>query len=161
MSKDTDDPAAKVAGLAKDIRIAMLTTTDDAGHLVSRPMAQQEVEFDGDLWFLAERDSSTVAHLSARPRVGVTLSDASTWISISGTAELVEDTAKVKELWNTWVEAWMPQGPESGNVALIKVSAESAEYWDTPGRVATLISFAKSKVTGHRYDGGDNQTVRL
>ena len=53
--------AEKVAELAKGIRVAMLTTIDDAGHYVSRPMAQQQVEFDGDLWFFAERHSRKVA----------------------------------------------------------------------------------------------------
>jgi general stress protein 26 len=29
----------------------MLTTVDSEGHLHSRPMAVQEMAFDGDLWF--------------------------------------------------------------------------------------------------------------
>jgi len=154
--------AAKVADLAKDIRIAMFTTVDSDGHFVSRPMAQQEVEFDGDLWFFAEKDSRKIAHITADPAVGVTLTSNDTWISLSGTAELVDDRAKIHELWNGWVEAWLPQGPDDDNVTLIKFSADTAEYWDTPGgRIASLISFVKSKVTGERYDGGENERVEL
>ena len=42
------------------------------------------------------------------------------------------------------------------------MTAETGEYWDTPGgRIATLISFVKSKLTGERFDGGDNATVTL
>ena len=158
---DTDN-VAKLTELAKDIRIAMLTTVDADGSFISRPMAQQEVEPDGDLWFFAERSSSAVAHLAGNDHVGVTLSSSDTWISINGTATVVEDVAKAKELWNSWVEAWLPQGPEDASVVLIKVDSESAEYWDTPGgRVASLLSFAKSKVTGERYEGGENETVQL
>jgi general stress protein 26 len=159
----TDTPStARVAELAKDIRIAMLTTMDADGHYVSRPMAQQEVEFDGDLWFFAERDSRAVAHVLAEPAVGVTLSSNDSWISISGTAEVVDDRAKAHELWNGWVEAWLPQGADDPSVVLIKVSGETAEYWDTPGgRVASAISLVKSKVTGERYDGGEHQRVEL
>ena len=159
---DADADARKVSELAKDIRIAMLTTLDADGRFISRPMAQQEVEFDGDLWFFAEGDSREVAQITADPRVGVTLSSDSTWISIAGSAAVVDDSAKAHELWNSWVEAWLPQGPDDPNVILIKVSAESAEYWDTPGgRVASVISFAKSKLTGETYDGGENERVRL
>jgi len=154
--------AAKVAELAKDIRIAMLTTMDSEGHHISRPMAQQEVEFDGDLWFFAERDSRKIAHITANPEVGVTLTSNDTWISIEGDAELVDDVAKKKELWNGWVEAWLPQGAEDPSVVLIKVSAHGAEYWDTPGgRIASVISFVKSKISGERYDGGENERVDL
>lgn len=159
---DTESAAAKVAELAKDIRIGMFTTVDADGRFISRPMAQQEVEFDGDLWFFAERASRKVAHLAANPAASVTLTSNDTWISITGTAAVVDDREKVHQLWNGWVEAWLPQGPDDPTVTLIRFTADSAEYWDTPGgRVASLISFVKSKVTGQRYDGGENEKVDL
>lgn len=159
---DHQEAVAKVASLAKGIRIAMMTTVDDQGHFVSRPMAQQEVEFDGDLWFFAERNSRKVAQLQADPHVGVSLSSNDTWVSICGTAQVVDDPAKTHELWNSWVEAWLPQGPDDPNVVLLKVTADGAEYWDTPGgRVASVLSFVKAKVTGHPYDGGENEKVDL
>ena len=159
---ETPSDVEKVAGLAKDIRIGMLTTVDSDGHFVSRPMAQQEVEFDGDLWFFAERGSRKVAHIAADPHVGLTLTSDDTWISLDGDAEIVDDTAKAKELWNPWVEAWLPQGPEDPSIVLIKFNGHTAEYWDTPGgRIASVISFVKAKVTGERYDGGANEKVVL
>jgi general stress protein 26 len=159
---ETPSGVAKVAELAKNIRIGMLTTVGPDGHFISRPMAQQEVEFDGDLWFFAERDSRKVAHIAADPHVSITLTSNDTWISLDGEAEIVVDPVKAKELWNPWVEAWMPQGPQDPSVVLIKVSGHSAEYWDTPGgRIASVISFVKAKVTGERYDGGDNEKVQL
>ncbi len=159
---ETAEQVKQVADLAKGIRIGMLTTVDADGHFISRPMAQQDVEFDGDLWFFAERDSRKVAQIIANPHVGVTLTSNDTWISLDGEAEIVDDKAKAKELWNAWVEAWMPEGPDDANVVLIKVSSHSAEYWDTPGgRIASVISFVKAKVTGERYDGGENEKVSL
>lgn len=161
MSESTGDQS-KLTELMKDIKIAMLTTVDPEGHFTARPMAQQEIEFDGDLWFFAEAGSTAVRDIGRDAHVGVTLSSASTWISVCGSAETVTDAAKAKELWNAGVEAWLPQGPEDPSVVLIKVSADSAEYWDTPGgRVASVLSFVKSKVTGERYSGGENATVEL
>lgn len=161
MSNDTEG-VAKLAELTRDIKIAMFTTTDEEGHYVSRPMAQQQVEADSDLWFFAERDSHVVGHIAQRPHVGITLSSSDTWISIDGEAAVVEDVAKAKQLWNSWVEAWLPQGPEDPSVVLIKVDAHSAEYWDTPGgRVASILSFVKAKVTGDTYDGSENKKLDL
>jgi hypothetical protein len=38
----------------------------------------------------------------------------------------------------------------------------SAEYWDSPsGRLATLVSFAKARITGEKYTGGENETVTM
>ena len=152
----------KVTELVQDARICMFTTMTADGRHVSRPMALQEVEFDGDLWFFAERVSRKVAHLAAHPEVNVTVGSGATWVSLTGDALVVDDVVKKRELWNSAVEAWFPNGPEDPGVTLIKVTGESAEYWDTPGgRVASLLSFAKAKVTGKPYEGGENEKVQL
>lgn len=42
------------------------------------------------------------------------------------------------------------------------MDATSAEYWDTPGgRIATALSFAKAKLTGQPYSGGENERVSM
>ncbi len=152
----------KVAELIKGQRFGFLTTVMKDGRLSSRPMTLQEVEFDGDLWFFAERDSNPVKHITDSPQVNVGVGSGGTWVSLSGDAVLVDDVAKKKELWNAGVEAWFPQGPEDDSVVLLKVVADSAEYWETPGgRLATLFSFAKAKVTGERIESGENEKVDL
>ncbi|WP_369134988.1 pyridoxamine 5'-phosphate oxidase family protein [Modestobacter sp. I12A-02662] len=158
----TSDDSRKVAELLRGQRIGMLTTIAPQGTLTSRPMALQEVEFDGDLWFFAERASRKVVHLDAHPEVNVTVGSGATWVSLTGRAAVVDDVAKKRELWNSATEAWLPQGPDDAGVVLLRVEATSAEYWDTPGgRLATVLSFAKAKVTGQRFSGGENETVRL
>lgn len=158
----SDDQTRKVAELLKGERFGFLTTTTPDGRLTSRPMTLQEVEFDGDLWFFAERDSTPVQHIAASPGVNVGVGSGGSWVSLTGRAAVVEDTAKKRDLWNAGVEAWFPQGPDDDSVVLIKVDAESAEYWDTPGgRLATAYSFVKAKVTGERIEAGENEKVDL
>ncbi len=158
----TTQDVQKVAEMLEDERIALFTTVAPDGMLTSRPMALQEVEFDGALWFFAERSSRKVAHITASPQVNVTTSGSSSWVSLTGHAVVVDDLAKKQELWNAVVEAWFPDGPDDPDVVLLRVEAASAEYWDTPGgRLASAFSFAKAKVTGQPYSGGENETVRL
>ena len=115
-------------------------------------MATQDVEFDGDVWFIAERNSQKVRNITARPQVNVAYAGGSSWVSLSGTASVVDDPAKLAELWNMFTDAWMEGGPESPNNVLIKVDATSAEYWDTPGsKVTQVLNLVKTKVTGERY----------
>ncbi|SFF24227.1 pyridoxamine 5'-phosphate oxidase family protein [Blastococcus tunisiensis] len=158
----SDDQTCKVAELLKGERFGFLTTIRRDGTLTSRPMTLQEVEFDGDLWFFAERGSHPVEHVLASPQVNVGVGSGGSWVSLTGDAEVVEDAAKKRELWNGAVEAWFPQGPDDGSVVLIKVHADSAEYWDAPGgRLSTAFSFVKAKVTGERIDAGENEKVDL
>ena len=75
---------------------------------------------------------------------------------------VVDDAEKKRQLWNAVVEAWFPDGPDDPDVVLLRVEAASAEYWDSPGgRLASAISFAKAKLTGQPYDGGENERVQL
>ncbi|MBW9211637.1 pyridoxamine 5'-phosphate oxidase family protein [Mumia sp. zg.B21] len=156
------DEQSTLLELLDDLRIAMFTTVDIDGTITSRPMARQQVEPSADMWFITARDSRQVAHITARPHVGITFSSPSTWVSLNGTATVVDDPVKLEELWNTFAEAWMPEGPDDPNVVLIRVDLQGGEYWDTPGgRVASLISLAKAKITGNAYDGADNERVDL
>ena len=158
----SDEQTHKVAELIKGERFAFLTTTTPEGKLTSRPMTLQEVEFDGDLWFFAERDSNPVQHVLASPQVNVGVGSGGSWVSLTGNARVVQDPAKKRELWNSAVEAWFPQGPDDDSVVLLKVEADSAEYWDSPGgRLATVFSFVKAKVTGERIEGRENEKVDL
>jgi general stress protein 26 len=158
----SDEQTHKVAQLIKGERFGFLTTATPDGTLTSRPMTLQEVEFDGDLWFFAERDSNPVRHITASPQVNVGVGSGGTWVSLTGRAVVVQDPAKKRELWNSAVEAWFPQGPDDDSVVLLKVEADSAEYWDSPGgRLATVFSFVKAKVTGERIEGGENEKVEL
>ena len=158
----SDEQTHKVAELIKGQRFAFLTTTTPDGTLTSRPMTLQEVEFDGDLWFFAERDSNPVRHVAASPQVNVGVGSGGSWVSLTGRAVVVSDRNKKQQLWNSAVEAWFPQGPDDDSVVLLKVEADSAEYWDSPGgRLATVFSFAKAKITGERIEGGENEKVDL
>ncbi len=157
-----DEGVAKVAEIIKDIKTCMLTTTDDEGTLVSRPMAVQQVEFDGDLWFASDAGSRKVHQVRHGAGVNVSFASGDAWLSLAGEAEVVEDLEKTKELWNPGLSAWFPDGPESTGLVLLKVHASSAEYWDTPGgKVATLLSYVKARTKGERYDGGENEVVQL
>jgi general stress protein 26 len=132
MSQKSEDGVAKVADLVKRARLCMLTTMTDDGRHVSRPMAVQETEFDGDLWFFAYDDSDKAGQIGAHPEVNVSFSNdkLSEWTSIAGAAEVVHDRQKAEQLWSKPLETWFPDGLETSGLALIKVHADTAEYWD-------------------------------
>lgn len=159
---DATDDRTKVAELVKKFRFAMFVTRRADATLVAHPLTVQEAEFDGDLWFLVSKSSSPIRDLAADAHVNVSLSSDDAWVSLSGTARLVDDREKIDELWNPVVEAWFPEGPDDPAVGVLKFSAVSAEYWDTPGgKIATAFNFVKSKITGEGYDGGESGTVEL
>jgi general stress protein 26 len=148
----------KLVDLMQDMPIAMFTTFGAEGPR-SVPMARQEVEPGAELWFITARDTEHVRAIATEPKVALTFSARDAWVAMTGHARVVDDLEKLKELWNTFAEAWLPGGPEDPNAVLLHVDVEKAEWWDTPGgKVASLISFAKTKLTGATYDA-DHGTV--
>jgi len=156
----TDDLEA-VRSIMKDVRTAMVTTITADGTLHTHPMTTQEAEFDGDAWFILSRTSETARNAAARPHVNVSYSGPSSWLSLAGTAELVDDRAKTAELWNRFVEAWFPGGQDDPDVTLLRVRGEGAQYWESPGRVAMVASMLKSSVTKNPPSTGESATVDL
>ena len=152
-----------IASIIKDVKFAMLTTVTDEGHMHARPMTTQQTEFDGDLWFIGSKDSEGVHDMGQRPQVNVSYSDpdGSNYVSLTGTAELVEDRAKLDELWSDFYKTYFEGGKEDPNIQLIRINAHGAELWEGPGKVKALYELAKGAVTGQRGDMGTNETVRL
>jgi general stress protein 26 len=74
----------------------------------------------------------------------------------------VHDRAKAEELWSPVLKAWFPDGLDTSGLTLIKVHAESAEYWDAPhGKVVTLIQYAASAALHRTPSIGENKVVDL
>ena len=165
MTDTTTEDRQHVADLVSRAEVAMLTTMTAEGKHVSRPMALQEAEFDGDLWFFAYDDSAKAAQVRAHPEVNVSFSDEKhhSWTSISGRAEVVHDRRKAEALYSPTLKAWFPDGLETPGMTLIRVEAQSAEYWEGPtSTVAFAAGVLRAAVTGDPdRDPIRNETVEL
>jgi general stress protein 26 len=154
----------KMADLIKDIKVAMLTTTDDEGELRSRPMHTQEIKEDGVLYFFTEEDSPKVHELDSHKKVNISYMDRDDqiYVSVSGNATHIKDKNKIYELWTPYLKAWFPKGKDDPNICLLRVEITKAEYWDTPGnRMVQLVGMAKAAVSGEQYKPGENKKIHM
>ena len=153
----------KLVDKIKDIRIAMMTTIENGQELRSRPMYTNTPDNDGKLWFFTEQDSSKVSEVQQDRHVnlGYSKPEDNLYVAISGTANIVTDRAKIKELWSEGLRAWFPKGSDDPNIALLCVTIDKGEFWDTPN--ATLLrayAYVKAVITGERdQPGPDRQSV--
>jgi general stress protein 26 len=161
MTADTND-LEEIAALVKHARIGLLTTVDSEKKLVSRPLAIQEVEFTGSLWFFTQDPSPKVDDIAGNDNVNVSFESGKGWVSVAGSAVVSHDQAKIDELWNGRAAAWFPEGRDDPTVALIEVRADTVEYWVSEDpKVVTLFKVAKAAVTGGQPDVGESKTVEL
>jgi general stress protein 26 len=166
MSMNTPNPDAisRLAELIRGIRFTMMTTLTHYGELHSRPMATQDREFDGTLWFFTSAECAKVHDLAEHSQVNLAYSDPDNnrYVSIAGRATVLRDPARARELWSPLHKAWFPKGVDDPDLRLIRVDVTSAEYWDAPSsKMVQLVGFAKSLITGQPYRPGENQSVQI
>ena len=159
------DDLEKLRELVKEIDFCMLTTVDETGDLRSRPMSSNgDIDPDGDIWFFTSASSHKVSEIEKLPKVNVSFADPDNqhYISISGTAQLVRDRNKIEELWRPEFKMWFPEGTDDPDIALLRISLEKAEYWDSPSStVGFMLNFVSSLVTGKEADHGENKKLEF
>ena len=160
--KTNQEKVEKLRELIKEIDFAMLTTVDAGGNLRSRPMSTQQAEFDGDVWFITSNDTTMAAEIRRDNRVNVSYAqpDKQRYISVSGTAELVYDRARIDEFWSPIYKAYFPDGKDDPNLRLVKIKVDKAEYWDSKGLIPTVIAFAQA-LAGKESELSENEKIEL
>ena len=148
--------------LLDGIRFTMFTTQVD-GRLRGRPLTTLEVDPAGSIWFFIDRDSEVAGEVRANPTVGLAYNDdgSARYVSVSGTASLRDDRARVEELWNPLINAWF-DGKDDPSIQPLEVRIDAAEYWDgESNRLVRLAGVVAAAVTGNEYDSGERGEIRL
>lgn len=154
----------KYKGLIEDVNICMFLTFGIGGKHSARPMATIKVEDDTSVWFYTNKQSPKVEEIGVLKAVHLIYSHPGkdSYLDIWGNAEVVEDKAKIKELWNPIVKAWFPEGTDDPNLCLLKVVPVKAFYWDnTNSRMVEGFKVIASLVTGKRLDQGEEGSLEL
>jgi general stress protein 26 len=153
----------KLKELAESVNICMYGTLE-GGKMTSRPMSTAGIDADGTIWFFSS--DNTNATQESKGGSPVCLNYASpaknTYMCVTGSAEVSHDKAKMEEMWNEIMKTWYPQGLETPRLALLKVTPDSAHYWDNDiTRLRILFSYVKAKVTGEPTQANEGQEGRL
>ncbi|MEX8548339.1 MAG: pyridoxamine 5'-phosphate oxidase family protein [Mucilaginibacter sp.] len=148
----------------EDVRIAMLVTVNQNHEIHARPMGTADVDAQGNIWFFTNEYSSKVDEVSHENKVVVTYSNPNnnTYLSIKGTASLVDDREKMKQLWNPIIKAFFPDGLDDPKLTLLKIDTQEAEYWDSnSSKMVVGFQMLKAAITGEKYDQGDHGKIQL
>ncbi len=144
-----------------DQRVAMLTTIAPDGQLQSKPMTVLEQDADGNFWCLVESPMGTEGAISTPQRANLAFSsDSASYVSVACTAQVLHDRARVNQLWTPMAKPWFPDGPDSPDLACLRLVPQRAEVWSGPSNKLTLaLAFAASVVAGKPLGLGDHQVL--
>ncbi len=143
--------------LLRDMPVAMLTTQTSNGEMHSRPMLMHGVDERGWMWFVTDRRSRKATELIQNPQVSVVFQSrrGDRFVSVYGTAVVVQDDVMIKRLRNPTFRAWFPKGKQDPELVLLALCVSHAEYWLAPrSRVTRVVGAARAMLTGKRHSAG-------
>jgi general stress protein 26 len=156
----------KFHDILKGFRNAMLVT-HASNKLRARPMAIAQLQPSCEMWFMTDVECAKTHEIESNTRVLVACqNDAGSYISVWGTARVVQDRAKIDQLWQEPYAVFFPKGKSDPSIALIQFKPEEGEYWDGGGlnKVKYLYEAAKAYVAGekiHVKEGEQHGFVKL
>jgi general stress protein 26 len=153
-----DEARKKLKELVDKIDVGILCTYPaNQPYVHAVPMSRQEVDEEGNIWYLFSSESDTFKHLQQDNKVSILFSQVSdySFLSLNGVATISQDKARIEKYWNKFVEAWFEKGKEDPRIRVMKVQVDDAHYWDNKtSKLVTLLKVAASAVTGKKMDIG-------
>ncbi len=128
------------------------------------PMSRQEVDEEGNIWYLFSAESHTFEHLQQNKNVSIQFSHVGDYnfLSVNGTAEISAEQARIDKYWNKMMEAWFEKGREDPAIRLLKVTPLEAKYWDNKtNKLVTVFKVAVSAISGKDLDIGREGTLNF
>ncbi len=136
------------------------TERPSGGSSGTRPMSVQQVDDQGNLWFLSADDSHKNEELSTDPTVTLYFqgSPHSDFLYLKGRATVSRDKEKIKELWKFVIKTWFTEGVDDPRITVIKIAPYEGYYWDTKhgnaiAGVKMLIGAAVGKTLDDSIEG--------
>lgn len=137
----------KLKKIAMDVDICMFCTNVSGIPFDTRPMSTQDVDDQGNLWFMSKKGSNKDQEIKQDDRVQLLYADkkSSDYMTVNGHADVFYDRQKVGELWKPHAKAWFTEGKDDPEISIIRVRPEEAYYWDT--RHGGMVAFFKMMVS--------------
>lgn len=133
---------SRVWYLIEKARVGMLTTRF-VGGLRARPLEPRADRNAGIIWFVTDIHGTKDDEIEAAHDIGLSFVDEGDhiYLSITGRAVVMRDTAKTKEIWRKTDDIWFSGGADDPNVRLLRIEPVTAELWDGPSSAATAVVF--------------------
>ncbi len=166
MSKNNlfdEEATAKIKELAENIDFAMMET-----HLGSKPthvipMSTKEVDEDGCIWFLSNKNSEHNGYIDTDNSIQLIYSQPSDmeFMTIFGHAFISTERSVLEKYYGSSDDAWF-EGVDDPNLTAIKVIPKDAHYWDTKnGKLVSLLKMGVGAVTGEKQDLGEHGDLTI
>lgn len=153
----------KVKEIAEAARTCFFSTRIN-NETSSRPMALQEVDDEGNLWFLSAVDSEKNKEIEEGAKVELYFMNHSKYeyVFVAGEASVSQDKALIEKYYSAFANAWF-EGKDDPNISVIKVIPSEGYYYETKdNKLIAMSRMLFAAITGKPVeDGGIEGELKL
>jgi general stress protein 26 len=166
MSKNNlfnEEAKAKIKELAENIDFAMMETHLGAKPTHIIPMGTKDVDEEGCIWFLSNKNSEHNGYIDADNSIQLIYSKPGDmeFMTIFGNAFVSTDRQILEKYYGQPDDTWF-DGVDDPNLTAIKVVPQDAHYWDTKnGKFVSLLKMGVGAVTGKKQDLGEEGELQM
>ena len=127
-------------------------------------MFTSSIDDEGNVWFFTNEFSEKINEVSKDNIVHLIYSHPgkNIYVNARGSCTLVIDRKKMEELWHSSLKNWFPEGLDDPKICLIKVSTESAHFWNhASSKMGLLFQMISSITKGDQYKETEKGKLNL
>lgn len=146
----------KMQEMVDNNHTALMFTNLSQQPLSTRPMFTQEVDKEGNFWFMSDSEGEHNSHIESDPKVQLSYANEgkSEYLSVYGKAIISRDKNKIDDFWSPMAKAWFDDKNDP-RITIVKVIPEDSFYWDTKHyKFVSLLKIATSALSDKKMDDG-------
>jgi len=159
------EAVSKIKELAGKAKSCFFCTKIKSGEsFATRPMAAEEIDDNGNFWFLSPSDSNKNIEIQQDPSVQLLFQGSahSDFMSLYGKATISTDRAKIEKLWDPMMKTWFTEGKDDPRITVIKFTPSEGYYWDTKhGEAVAFLKMAIGAIKGETMDDSIQGNIKL
>jgi general stress protein 26 len=131
---------------------------------LTRPMAAQKTDEEGNIYFLSASDSNHNLEIEKDPMVQLLFQGSSydSFLTLYGKATISRDQATIEELWNPMMKTWFTEGKDDPRITIITVAVMDGYYWDTKhGKLVSFVKRLAGAAVGKTLDDSIEGTINI
>lgn len=157
----SDDFVIRAWNMMENISTCFLITWNgERQH--ARPMSATVRPAEHAVYMLTDEHREKIDEIERYHEVLLAFADThgQKYVSVNGRAVVLNDRAKIKELWSPFAKAWWDSSDDP-TIRVLKFIPDEAEIWDSPGTLIATVTMLAAAASGKRPDVGENRKVAL
>ncbi len=159
----TNEAVNKLRDLATGIDFAFLATNLGAQAAHAVPMSTKEVDEQGNIWFLSNKNSEHNKNITEQGIAQLYYGKAGSmeFLTVFGKATISADKSIIEKLYVKSDDNWF-DGKQDPNITAIKITPQDAHYWEPKSNaLVSLVKMGVGFITGEKQELGKDGDINI